>query len=199
MKKLNISVAVAVIFSILMSLACFDASCADIRTRVLRLHILANSDSEYDQSVKLAVRDRILNECGELFAETDDLDGAIAQARVNLPKLQDAARSELDRLGCDCDVKVELAPTDFNTRCYGDVTLPAGRYEAVRVLIGNAEGANWWCVCFPNMCIPAASQTDNIGEVLSDSETKIVTSKGKYEIRFKAVELYESLRAKLCG
>ncbi len=193
-KKINISVAFALVFSILMSLALFDASCADIRTRVLRLHILANSDSEYDQQLKLAVRDRLLSECGSLFAETDSIDDAIAEVKANLPALQAVAEATLADYGCSYGVKVEVAPSDFNTRDYGDVTLPAGRYEAVRVLIGNAEGQNWWCVCFPNLCIPAASQTDEIGSALSEGETKIVTSKSEYKVRFKIVEWYESIK-----
>ncbi len=197
MKKLNISIAFALAFSILMSLAFFDASCADIRTRVLRLHILANSDNEYDQQIKLAVRDRLLSECGSLFAETKSIDGAIAEAKANLPTLQAVAEEALADAGCDYKVTVEVAPSDFTTRDYGEVTLPAGKYQAVRVLIGNAEGKNWWCVCFPNMCIPAASQTDEIGSALTDGETKIVTKSGDYEIRFKVVEWYEKIKSKL--
>lgn len=197
MKKINISIAFALVFSILMSLAFFEASCADIRTRVLRLHILANSDSEYDQQIKLAVRDRILAECGQLFAQTDDVDGAIEQARSNLPELQQVAADVLAEYGCDYGVTVELAPSDFGTRDYGEVTLPAGRYEAVRILIGDAAGHNWWCVCFPNMCIPAASQTDEISSALSKNEAKIVTQSGEFEVRFKVVEWYEGLKSKL--
>ncbi len=196
MKKLNISIAVALVFSILMSLAFFDASCADIRTRVLRLHILANSDSAYDQQIKLAVRDRILNECGSLFSETESVEVAIKQAKENLPILQSVAEAELKERGCEYAVTVEVAPSDFGTRHYGEVTLPAGSYEAVRVLIGNAKGQNWWCVCFPNMCIPAASQTDEISSALTENETKIVTKSGNYEIRFKVVEWYEKIKAK---
>ena len=159
------------------------------------MHILANSDSEYDQQIKLAVRDRLLSECGELFAETESIDIAIAQAKENLPALQAVAEATLADYGCDYAVTVEVAPSDFSTRHYGDVTLPAGKYEAVRVLIGDAKGQNWWCVCFPNMCIPAASQTDEISGALSESETKIVTQSGDYEIRFKIVEWYEKIKA----
>ncbi len=196
MKKLNISIAFALIFSILMSIAFFDASCADIRTRVLRLHILANSDSYSDQQIKLAVRDRILTECGDLFDETYSVDAAIEKAEQNLPALQSAAENVLADYGCDYGVTVEIAPSDFGTRNYEKVTLPAGRYEAVRVLIGKAEGQNWWCVCFPNMCIPAASQADEISSALTEGETKIVTSSDKYEVRFKIIEWYEKLKSK---
>ncbi len=197
MKKLNISVAFALAFTLLMSLAFFDASCADIRTRVLRLHILANSDSDYDQRLKLDVRDRILSQCSELFCDAESVDTAIERARQGLPELQAAAESVLAERGCAYGVRVEIAPSDFNTRDYGDVTLPAGRYEAVRVLLGDANGQNWWCVCFPNMCIPAASQTDQISSALTDSQTKIVTSKSGYTVRFKVVEWYERLKALL--
>ncbi len=196
MKKLHIAMSMALVLSILLSLACFDASCDTVRSGVLRLHILANSDSDYDQEVKLKVRDRLLEECGELFEQTYSYDEAVSQAKENLPLLQMAAEAELERLGCDLPVKVEIEKSDFSTRVYEDVTLPAGEYTAVRVLIGDAEGQNWWCVCYPNMCIPAVSQTEEIGSVLDKQSTKIVTNSDKYVVRFKIVEIYQNLKSK---
>lgn len=197
MKRLHIAMALSLVFTIMMSLACFDAHCDIIRSSVLRLHILANSDSDRDQSVKLSVRDRILSECGELFEYTSDYDEAVKIAKRNVPALQKVAEDQLKKLGCDYGVRVEVGKSDFNTRDYGEVTLPAGTYTAVRVLLGKANGHNWWCVCFPNMCIPAASQTDEIGSVLDKEDTKIVTSHQKYKMRFKVVEWYDSIKEML--
>lgn len=196
MKKIHIAMSMALVLSILLSLTCFDASCDSVRGSVLRLHILANSDSKYDQEIKLKVRDRLLNESGELFEQIYSYDEAVKKAEQNLPLLQRAAEDELRLLGCDLPVKVEVAKSDFSTREYEEVTLPAGEYTALRVLIGDAKGKNWWCVCYPNMCIPAVSQTKQIGSTLDKQSTKIVTTPKKYVVRFKIVEIYQSLKSK---
>ncbi len=197
MKKIHISMALALVFSILMTMTGFEARCDSIRTNVLRLHVLANSDSEFDQAVKLAVRDRILAECGDLFERVDSYDAALKQAESNLPALCASAQAQLRELGCEYPVSVEIAQTDFDTRVYDDVTLPAGEYTALQVRIGEAEGKNWWCVCYPNLCIPAASQTDEVSEVLDEDEAELVTNSGKYIMRFKIVEWYEQIKSRL--
>ena len=194
-KHLHIAMSLALCFAILMSLAGFDAHCESVRGSVLRLHILANSDSDFDQSVKLSVRDRVLESCSDLFEGARDLSEAEQRARESLPRLEKVAKAELERLGCDLPVTVEVGEDDFDTRTYGDVTLPAGRYTAVRVLIGAAEGHNWWCVCYPNICLAAAGQKQEISSVLDEENTRIVTS-GGYKVRFKIVELYEAFAEK---
>lgn len=197
MKKWHVSMALALVFSILMAVTGFDARCDTIRTHVLRLHVLANSDSEWDQTVKLAVRDRMLEDCGDLFETVDSYDAALKQAEENLPALQASAQAQLRELGCDYPVSVEIGPSSFDTRVYGDVTLPAGEYTALRVKLGAAEGKNWWCVCYPNLCIPAASQTDEVDRVLDDAEADVVTHSEKYVVRFKIVEWYQELKDRL--
>ncbi len=196
MKKLHISMALALVFSLMMTLAGFDARCDTIRSNVLRLHVLANSDSELDQQIKLMVRDRMLAECGDLFEETDGYNAAIEQARQNLPALTASAETALRELGCNYPVSVEIAPAEFSTRVYDGVTLPAGEYLALQVKLGEAKGKNWWCVCYPNLCIPAASQTDEVNGVFEEDEARIVTQPQKYIMRFKVVEWYEELKAR---
>lgn len=196
MKKLHISMALALVFSLMMTLAGFDARCDTIRSNVLRLHVLANSDSELDQQIKLMVRDRMLAECGDLFEETDGYNAAIEQARQNLPALTASAETALRELGCNYPVSVEIAPAEFSTRVYDGVTLPAGEYLALQVKLGEAKGKNWWCVCYPNLCIPAASQTDEVNGVLEEDEARIVTQPQKYIMRFKVVEWYEELKVR---
>ena len=142
---------------ILGPLASFAQDCGQIRGEVLRLHILANSDSREDQALKLAVRDRLLTEGAELFAPSSTLEEAATAARASLPRLEALARQEIQAQGYDYPVSVTLAPSFFETRQYGEYTLPAGRYLALQVVIGSGEGRNWWCVMYPPLCVPAAA------------------------------------------
>ena len=96
--------------------------------------------------------------------------------------------------GYNYPVDVELKNTHFNTRVYDEVTLPAGNYDALRVIIGDGNGKNWWCVMFPPMCLPAAEEKCELSEVLDESELKIVSNKSRYEVKFKVVELFEELK-----
>ena len=100
----------------------------------------------------------------------------------------------MNQAGFDYDVKISLSNEYFTTKTYETVTLPAGKYLALRVVIGSGEGHNWWCVMFPPMCVPAADKKDEIENVFSEKEIKLVESKPKYEPRFKVVEIYEQLK-----
>lgn len=195
MKKIEMAILTAFVFCVLMSFAGFDAQCSDIRDNVLRLHILANSDSKEDQQLKLCVRDKILETSEGLFDRVTNKEEAIKKAEENIELLQSAAEEEIARLGYDYPVTIEVGESDFNTRVYENVTLPAGRYMAVRVLIGQAEGKNWWCVMFPTMCIPAASQVDEMSAVLPEDEVEIVDNENDYKIGFKTVEWYEKIKS----
>ena len=195
-KRLFAAISFSLVFSILMSLACFDASCEQVRDNLLRLHIIANSDSNADQKVKIKVRDALLSEFGNLFEGASSLDEAEALAKINIPKLQQIAKSTLEQNGFDYSVAVEVAPSDFGTRIYdGNLTLPAGKYMAVRVLLGNADGQNWWCVCFPNVCLGSAAE--NVDSVLDGNGRRIVKNGQKFKIKFKVVEIYEKIKTKL--
>lgn len=191
--RLFAAVAFALIFSILMSLACFEASCEQVRDNVLRLHILANSDSAADQAVKYKVRDALLDEFGDLFEGANSLEEAQAAAEKNIDCLQNIAQATVKSEGYNYPVKVEVAPSDFGTRKYDDLTLPAGEYMAVRVLLGDAQGQNWWCVCFPNICIGSAAQKD--ADSFKGNGKQIVTKGQKYKVKFKIVEIYEQIKA----
>jgi stage II sporulation protein R len=192
-RTINIALAAALCFSILMSIAGFDAHCDEIRSSVLRLHILANSDSSEDQALKLSVRDRIIEKSGELFESAVTRDDAIAAATENIALIKSVAEQEISRMGYDYPVTVKVEPAEFNTRIYGDVTLPAGTYTAVRVLIGKAEGKNWWCVMFPQMCLSAAQ--GEMSDVIDGTNLDIVENSDKYEVRLKTVELYEQIKS----
>ena len=194
-KHLSLCLAIGFIFSVAVSLCGFSAACNEIRQNVLRLHILANSDSEADQTLKLMVRDRLLNDTAYLFEDVATERQAAERAAQNIELFEELARDEMSICGYDCSVKVEVAPADFGTREYEEVTLPAGRYMAVRVLIGEAAGKNWWCVMFPSMCLPAAGEQQQLDKVLEDKPLEVVTEQPKYKVRFKLVEVFESIRS----
>lgn len=174
---------------ILNSFTSFSAACAAVRADTLRLHILANSDTAADQSLKLAVRDAILAQAGDLFAGDTTKAQAMAAARGALPALQRIAESTLRARGCTDTVTVKLENLYFSTRAYDGFTLPAGRYDAVRVEIGAHAGKNWFCVLYPPLCLPAASGSS---AQYTPEEEKAVCC--PYQLRFAAVEWLESFK-----
>lgn len=153
------ALATGLLLAILFSFTGFAARCEDLSQRVLRLHVLANSDSEEDQALKLEVRDRILQESAGLLDGVQTKEEAEVHVQQAMPQLLAAAQDEVARQGYSYPVTMELGPSSFGTRVYEDVTLPAGTYQALRIKIGKAEGHNWWCVLFPSLCLPAAEES----------------------------------------
>lgn len=171
----------------------------DLSRSVVRLHIIANSDTECDQELKLAVRDRLLERFGELFSECPDAGAALQTANANLDLIESVAADEISRRGFGYSVSAETGKFPFPTKVYGDVRLPSGSYNAVRVKIGNAAGHNWWCVMYPPLCFTdgvaevADSSRKKLRESLSESDYKLITeSDGSIpvEIRFKLAEIF---------
>ncbi|MDR1629991.1 MAG: stage II sporulation protein R [Oscillospiraceae bacterium] len=196
LKARDVAAIVGVITFALVNIFSFAAKCADIRQEVLRLHVIANSDSEFDQSMKLAVRDAVLTAGAEVFDGSVTAADAAEKISPQIETLTVAAKQVIQSYGCDYPVRIQIAEEYFDTRVYETVTLPAGKYNAVKVIIGEGGGKNWWCVMFPPLCLPAAepAQTeDDIQMVFGDGGQKIVQSSSKYEIRFKIVELYEKI------
>lgn len=170
--------------------------------KVVRLHVLANSDSQEDQELKLRVRDRVLAETEALLEASADRKDAEQRLTAALPELERLAAEEIAESGYDYPVSVRLEETDFPTRTYDGFTLPAGEYLALRVLIGAAEGQNWWCVVFPPLC---AAASEDVAETalaagLSEDQVGLITEENQgYELRLKSVELWEKLKARLEG
>ncbi len=161
---------------------------------VLRLHVLANSDSEEDQALKLKVRDAILADTAHLFADCKGRDEASAVVKENLPLLQMSAERAVSEAGYSYPVRIELGEEEYPTKNYESACFPAGEYLSLRVLIGEGEGQNWWCVLFPPLCVSAASESDGSVEVgLYGDQYAIVTETEdiKYKIRFKLLEAIE--------
>ena len=166
----------------------------------MRLHILANSDSEEDQALKLQVRDRVLDRAAEILTESADRAAAERALRAALPELESLAADEIALRGYDYPVTAELADTAFPTREYDGFALPAGRYLALRLVIGAGEGHNWWCVVFPPLCTAVSSdlaQTAMAAGLTADDVQLITESESGYVLKFKSIELWESLRARL--
>ena len=182
------------IFSVLFSFTGFFNRCDCISSKIFRLHIIANSNSQEDQDLKLKVRDRILKDFGEYFGGLNDLTAAKELTGENIEKIKKSAKEEIILNGYDYDVNACVTNMYFNNRKYGDFTIPAGKYDALRITIGQAKGKNWWCVMFPPMCLPAASAKDELEEVLNPCEMDLVEGEGKYKIKFKAVELAVELK-----
>lgn len=184
----------AFVLAALLNFTGFTAGCEEIPSQVLRLHILANSDSQADQSLKLEVRDRILQESAGMMNGVRDKSEAEQAVSERLEQIRRIAEDEIRKQGYAYPVGVQLAKTYFTTRTYGDVTLPAGDYDALEVTIGSGKGHNWWCVIFPPLCLPAAQDPKQLDDVLNPNELKIVRGGGGYEIKFKTVEYYEQLK-----
>lgn len=195
-RRIEISAAAALILTVALSFFSFGAECGKIRDDVVRLHILANSDSEEDQAVKLLVRDALLQSGEKLFSglvTKDDAEQAIKEDKENL---EAAANRVLKENGFEYTSYIYLTEEYFATREYEEFTLPAGKYLAVRVVLGKGEGHNWWCVMYPPLCIPAALEKNDIDAILGKNGARLIRSNPKYEIRFKAVELIEKFRNK---
>lgn len=173
----------------------FAEKCDDIRSKVFRLHILANSDSTADQALKIKVRDRILETSGDLFPVSGDKTDAEGAAQKNLDEIRQTAQDVVLAEGYHYPVEAEIVNMYFTTRTYGDITLPAGNYDALRITIGKGEGHNWWCVLFPPLCLPSAQGEQKLDSQLESGEGKIVTNSGQsYVLKFKVVEVYENTK-----
>ena len=164
---------------------------------MVRLHVLANSDTQEDQTLKLYVRDVILEEATALLQGTNQLGTANETIEQALPELEEIAQQAVAEQGYGYEVTVELETTYFPTRVYEGFTLPAGDYLALRILIGAAAGQNWWCVVFPPLCTVASSDVavTAMAGGLDESQINLITQENQgYELKFKSVEWWQSIK-----
>lgn len=175
-----------------------EATQVRLASQVIRLHVLANSDSEEDQALKLEVRDRVLETTSALLAGETEPQAASVLLNQHLDDIAQTAAQEISAQGHDDRVEVRLEQTWFPTRQYQGISLPAGNYLALRVLIGAAEGHNWWCVVFPNLCLPAVSERALEASTLTPGQISLLQEEEtSYVFRFKALELWQSLKHRL--
>ena len=174
----------------------------DLADRVVRLHVLANSDSEADQALKLQVRDVVLARATEILEQSTDRAEAETRLRESLPELEALAQAEVQANGYDYAVTAELEETSFPTKDYDGFSLPAGEYLALRILIGEGAGQNWWCVVFPPLCTAASADVPEtaLAAGLTEDQVSLITeAEGGYELKFKVVEWWDSLREWIDG
>ncbi len=192
--RIEASILIALVICSVMNITAFSKQCDNIRDKMLRMHVIANSDSEADQALKLKVRDAVLKEGKEIFDGSVTAEQAEEKILPHIDDLKATALSVVQNEGYDYDVQITVQKEYFSTRTYeNSVTLPAGYYTAVKVIIGEGAGQNWWCVMFPPMCLPAADAECEISDVLTEEETNIVKNVDKYEFKFKIVEFFENL------
>jgi len=164
--------------------------------KLIRLHVTANSDREEDQVLKLAVRDRVLEETERLLDGCTEKADAEARLTQHLDFLRETAQDTVTAAGYPYRVAVSLAEESFPTRTYDTFALPAGTYTSLRIRIGDAAGKNWWCLLFPPICTGTALEQDAAMMTLSEEERSLITMDGtEYVIKFKTMELLEKLRS----
>ena len=184
MKKLIIPLITVLLSTLILTVIPTEADFA-IYEDTVRLHILANSDSKEDQELKLAVRDAILTEYGKSLSVFENADNAKKELSYLLDEIKDFAREKIAELGYSYEVSATLTDEWYDTRDYEDFTLPAGTYTSLRVIIGEGEGKNWWCVMFPPLCLDVACEESGYG--YTESEELLISK--KYNIKFKVLEL----------
>lgn len=168
------------------------ATSEKISDKILRLHIIANSDSTEDQDLKLKVKNDFLENTADLFVG-QTLDENIEIAKENIDYIERICNTCIEQNGYDYEAEVTVDREYFDTRVYDDFTLPAGVYNSIRITIGQGNGHNWWCIVFPSVCLSACSKS--MDDYLTDEEMELVGD--GYTPKFKVIEIYEKIKAKL--
>ncbi len=169
-----------------------EARLESISSRLVRLHVVAVSDTAAEQAVKLRVRDAVLACVAPLLAEARSAAEAEDVLREALPAIREAA----ERAAGDRPVRVSLGPERYPTRDYGSFRLPAGRYRSLRVVLGEGRGHNWWCVVFPPVCLSAVRQ-EALRPTMTSADYALLTEREGWELRFRSVELWGELMSRL--
>ena len=175
-----------------------------IYENVIRFHVVANSDSEADQALKLQVRDAVLEFCAPVLGECQSRAEAVDAVLSIRDEIEVVATETLLAAGCDDGVRVELGEEIYPEKRYESLCFPSGTYLSLRILIGEAEGQNWWCVLFPPICMSAATASKEAAEEafiavgFTPEQYRIITETDRvnYKIKFKLLEFFESAFAK---
>lgn len=191
------------LFVFVSALSYVSAVSNNISNSVFRLHVIANSDSKEDQNLKYIVRDELIKYMNEIAKDCTSKQEVIDLAQNNISKFEDIAKETIKKNGYDYNVTVEIGNFDFPTKSYGDITLPAGNYDSLRVKIGNAEGQNWWCVMFPPLCfvdvtsgiVPEESKQE-MQDAMPEEEYSLISKTDDSEInfKFKLVEFFKNIK-----
>ena len=202
LKRFFIVIILFSLFVFISALSYVNAVSEDISNSVFRLHVIANSDSDEDQSLKYKVRDKVLEYMNEIAKDCTSKEEVINLAYKYQDEFKQIAENVIKENGYDYDANIKIGNFEFPTKYYGDISLPAGYYDALRIEIGKAEGQNWWCVMFPPLCfvdvtsgvVPDESKQimqDNLG----DEEYKLISDNESSDIKFKfsIVEFFKNI------
>ena len=206
-KPIFITITAFVFFLIFSAYSYASSISSDLSKSVFRLHVSANSDSDEDQSLKLQVRDKLLDYMNSITANVSSKDDAIKIAQEHQKDFQIIAEQTILDKGYSYPVTVEIGNYEFPTKHYGDITLPSGYYDALRIKIGDACGHNWWCVMFPPLCfvdvtsgIVPESSKDQLKENMSSEDYSIISNDNSLtEFKFKIVELFKNFNTRLAN
>jgi len=200
----GIGLTMALSFAVVYAIAYAETTQADIASEVVRLHILANSDNEDDQAIKLLVRDGLLPQLSAQLTTAGDKTAVCAALEGELENIEAAAEAILRANGYTYNAQASLSRVYFPTRTYGDIALPAGPYDALRIELGTGEGRNWWCMLFPPLCYVDITQTE-VSPALKEDLDALLTPEGaalvtntndtNMRIRFKFIELWQECKA----
>lgn len=202
-KRFTIILLLLSLFIFISAISYVSAVSNNIANSVFRLHVIANSDNKEDQNLKYIVRDKLIEYMNEITKDCSNKEEVIAVANNNISNFEAIAKDTIKQNGFDYNVSVEIGNFEFPTKSYGDITLPAGYYDALKVKIGKASGQNWWCVMFPPLCfvdvtsgiVPEESKKE-MQDSMSEEEYALISKTDDSEInfKFKLVEFFENIK-----
>ena len=205
MKNFKRFLIIFLLFIVYILLSVFSYSNAvsrDLSDSVFRLHVIANSDSKEDQSLKYLVRDKLIKYMNSICENISSKEEAIKLANENKDEFYNIAKKVIKDNGFNYDVNIDIGNFSFPTKTYGDISLPAGFYDALKVEIGSSSGQNWWCVMFPSLCfvdisegvVPEESK-ENLQDNMEEENYNLISSDTfEFELKFKLVELFENAK-----
>ena len=203
LKRFIIVLFLLTLFIFVSAISYVSAVSNNIANSVFRLHVIANSDSKEDQNLKYIVRDKLIEYMNNIAKDCSSKEEVISIAKNNISNFENIARKTIEENGYNYNITVEIGNFDFPTKSYGDITLPAGSYDSLRVKIGKAEGQNWWCVMFPPLCfvdVTSGVVPDECKEIIkenlnNDEEYSIISDKEDAGIQFKfsLIEFFKNI------
>lgn len=201
-KRLIIVLLLLILFIFISAISYVSAVSNNIANGVFRLHVIANSDSPEDQNLKYIVRDELIKYMNTLAKDCTSKQEVIEIAQNNISNFENIAKKTIQDNGFNYNVTVEIGNFDFPTKTYGDITLPAGTYDSLKIKIGKSEGQNWWCVMFPPLCfvdvttgiVPEESKKE-MKEAMPEEEYSLISNTNNSEVnfKFKLIEFFENI------
>ena len=203
-KRLIIVLLLLILFIFISAISYVSAVSNNIANGVFRLHVIANSDSPEDQNLKYIVRDELIKYMNTLAKDCNSKQEVIEIAKNNISNFENIAKKTIKDNGFNYNVTVEIGNFDFPTKTYGDITLPAGTYDSLKIKIGKSEGQNWWCVMFPPLCfvdvttgiVPEESKKKEMKEAMPEEEYSLISNTNNSEVnfKFKLIEFFENIK-----